>query len=62
MKQKQKYFFQIKTPQFNYSILFILQYLNNMIGSVDLDLAQSAAEVIYNIRMLAMAAERVRLR
>jgi len=33
-----------------------------MIGSPDLDLANAAADAIYNIRMLAMAVERVRLR
>ena len=45
-----------------YFTLHILQYLINMIGSVDMDLAHAAADVVYNIRMLAMAAERVRLR
>jgi hypothetical protein len=40
----------------------VVPYLINMIGSLDLDLQKAAAGVMFNIRKLALAVEKVRLR
>jgi HEAT repeat protein len=40
----------------------VVPYLINMIGSLDADLQNAAAQTMYNIRKLALATEKVRLR
>ncbi len=40
----------------------VVPYLINMIGSLDNELQRAAAGVMYNIRKLALATEKVRLR